>query len=85
MRFSDEVLENAQQVIDKDLIKPDPDHPNLWWVTSLHGSGHIYRVQTTITADITYLTCTCAHGLHTGGDARCYHAAAACLKGRLDV
>jgi hypothetical protein len=83
IEFADEVLEKAVAVVKQQHIRPDDEHYGIWWVVSLNGpNNNIYRTQALFDPDtgkVEWITCTCAHGLHRGGDARCYHAAAVWL------
>jgi hypothetical protein len=64
-------------------VLQDPEHPNIWWVTPSSGAAKRYRVATDWqpgTRNLSWITCTCPHGLNKGGGTtRCYHAAAALL------
>jgi hypothetical protein len=79
--FSADVLALAADVLRRGdaHLRRDSQHAGLWWVVSLH-NPNIYRVQVGYDDDgqsVVYITCTCTHGMNRGGDARCYHAAAA--------
>jgi hypothetical protein len=75
--FSDNVLDKASTILDD--VQPDETYPHVWWVPS-SSSATLYRVQEDYRPDthsLTWVTCTCPHGLNKGaGEARCYHVAA---------
>jgi hypothetical protein len=75
--FSDEVLAKARRLVDSEKVSSDADHPGeIFWVVG--SAGNTYRVQ--VGQNRAFVTCTCPHGLHTGGGvSRCYHAAAAMI------
>lgn len=76
--FSEETLSKARRLLDQGRLRPDEEHRNIWWAESLT-SDHTYRVQADYREDtgaFSWVTCTCPGGLHTGGQPRCYHAAA---------
>ena len=78
MNFSDDVLLKAERLIETKRINQDPDHEELWFVKSSRGDS-TYRVQSDYdskTNHLRYISCTCPHGLNSGGSARCYHVAA---------
>lgn len=87
--FSPTVIDKAYRLLgEKDpagasAILEDPEYPNIWWVTPSSGSAKRYRVATDLqpgTRILTWITCTCPHGMNKGGGtSRCYHAAAALL------
>jgi hypothetical protein len=87
--FSRETLEKAHLMLrtSESHVEPDPDHRNIWWVVPR--TNVKYRVQTDYdpaTKRLTWVTCTCPHGLHAGGGmAKCYHAAAVFILIRQDV
>jgi hypothetical protein len=64
------VLAKAQTVVRRRAVYSDG--LGVWRVRSLTDGDKMYRVQ----CFDSYLTCTCQHGSHHGGDARCYHAVA---------
>ena len=73
--FSQRTLDKARTT----EVEPDDTHPRLVaWVRSSSGDTS-YRVQM-IRDDlgqVSWVTCTCPHGLHKGGgQSVCYHAAA---------
>lgn len=88
MNFSDAVLAKARKLINTDKMKRDDTHRNVWWVSSARGDK-TYRVQSDLnpeTGRLSWLTCTCPHGLNTGaGTTHCYHAAAVLLMHRQEM
>lgn len=77
--FSDSTFAKA----DKATVRRDEDHPtSIWWVDGSK-PGTTYRVQSDYdpaTGNLMWVTCTCPHGLHSGGGrSLCYHACAALL------
>lgn len=82
LNYSMEVLVKAHKLLDSDRIRADDQFANIWWVDSSSGNS-IYRVQSDFkpeTRKLTWITCTCPHGLFNGaGETRCYHAAAVLL------
>lgn len=70
--FSENVIDKAKTVKLPD-IKPDEADDSIWWVTSQR-TGKKERVQF-IGDD--WVTCSCENGSRRGGQAACYHAAAA--------
>lgn len=83
MNFSDAVLTKARKLVGAGRLHRDEDHPDIWWVASSAGSKS-YRVQSDFdpaTRELSYITCTCPHGLNTGaGAAFCYHVAGVLMK-----
>jgi hypothetical protein len=79
IEFSPETLSRARQA----EATPDPTAENVWWVRSINRDSR-YRVQTDYNADrntVTWVTCTCPHGMHAGPDqTRCYHVAAVLME-----
>jgi hypothetical protein len=82
-KFSVDVVGKAHELLDQERVMPDPEFVNIWWVTSSDGE-HTYRVQSDYSArnnTLSWITCTCPHGLNQGGGTtRCYHAAAVLIK-----
>lgn len=81
--YSEDVLHKANALLAQGhKISEDQSSPGIFWVNSSNGE-HVYRVQTDYRAELgslTWITCTCPHGLFTGaGSSHCYHAAAALL------
>ncbi len=75
--FSRSVRARALALLKSGAVEPDPEFPDLWWVPSSSGMTR-YRVQ--LNRNWGWLTCTCPHGLNSGGgDCRCYHVAAVLL------
>lgn len=86
--FSADVIAKARKLLGKTVegkpaVRRDTDHPAVWWVVPSSGSARDYRVQSdynAATGTLSWITCTCPHGLNKGGGTtRCYHAAAALL------
>lgn len=81
--FSKATLSKAQAAVKAGLVEQDPEQPSVWWVESINNSNR-YRVQSDFdpaTGVMTWVTCTCPHGLNTGaGRATCYHVAAAMMR-----
>lgn len=78
--FSSAVREAAEHLIEDGWVSEDETYPGLiWWVRSSDGST-LYRVQTDYLPRVhalTWVTCTCPHGMNAGGGlASCKHAAA---------
>lgn len=83
MRFSDEVIRKAHLLLaDDTAIRADKSFANIWWVTSSDRTK-TYRVQTDYDRQrqvLTWITCTCPHGLNVDSvKASCYHVAAVLL------
>lgn len=80
--FSDAVLEKAKALSDEQ-VTPDDSYPDIWWVEASGGERY-YRVQTDfnpVSRTISWVTCTCPHGLNAGaGETTCYHAAAVLIR-----
>lgn len=78
--FSPEVRDKALKVIEDDRIFAS-HYADTWWVTP-SGGGKRYRVQVirVIEDPRLVLICTCPHGMNNGGEARCYHVAAALME-----
>jgi len=80
-KFSDATIQKAKDVlaVGLDAVKQDETYPNIWWVLSSSGAVS-YRVQHDYNPErhsLTWITCTCPHGLNVGaGETSCYHAAA---------
>lgn len=79
-QFSAAVLAKADKLLATPQgLVPDPEFPNIWWVTP-SGGGKRYRVQANYdpeTRTLSWITCTCPHGMNKGaGATKCYHAAA---------
>lgn len=79
MNFSEPVLKKARHLLKGERVTRDDEHPAIWWVGSSAGD-RTYRVQSDFDPTsrvLTWVTCTCPHGLNTGaGTAFCYHVAA---------
>jgi len=83
IEYSREVLTKARALADNpDHLRADLEFDNIWWVVSSNGE-HIYRVQADYDREartVSWITCTCPHGLNSGaGQTHCYHAAAILL------
>jgi hypothetical protein len=80
--FSDTVLAKAKALSDEKVM-PDDDYPDIWWVEASSGD-QFYRVQSDYdpgTRTLSWVTCTCPHGLNAGaGETTCYHAAAVLMR-----
>jgi hypothetical protein len=72
-RYSAAVIEKARRLFVAGGIAPDPEYPDVFWVTSGSEKGRKYRVQ----LYEHFASCSCAHGIHTGADATCAHPLAA--------
>lgn len=68
-RWSARIIEKAHEHLD--AVSPDPEHPDVYWVTSTSGNQK-YRVQTD---GLTWVSCTCANGEHLS-EPICWHSAA---------
>lgn len=90
MRFSKDILAKARTLSagrtagGSPLVVRDGAYPNIWWVTSLSGE-HTYRVQNDFDpakGTITWVSCTCMHGLNVDdiGRTSCHHAAAVLMR-----
>jgi hypothetical protein len=83
--FSAETLGKARRARQLGLVRQDEEHRHVWWVNSLRAGGGRYRVQEDVECVqgevvLTWVTCTCPHGLNIGaGQASCYHVAAVLL------
>jgi len=87
--FSPDVIAKAQKLLAKKMpdgepaLTQDPGHASVWWVVPSSGAARRYRVQSDYaraTRTLSWITCTCPHGLNKGGGTtRCYHAAAVLL------
>jgi hypothetical protein len=79
MHFSEPVLKKARKLIGSERVSRDQQFDAIWWVKS-SASDHTYRVQSDfdrVTRKLSWVTCTCPHGLNVGaGTASCYHVAA---------
>jgi uncharacterized Zn finger protein len=80
--FNPDVVRKAEKLLTEDGVTADTDHPHaIWWVTGSNGDN--YRVQADYDPTrrtLSWITCTCPHGLNAGGGAaRCYHVAAVLL------
>lgn len=74
--FSERVLDKAALAVEQGRVAPDEHYPTSIFLVSGNGKKP-YRVQITRAEDGSrWITCTCPHGQHHGGEARCYHAAA---------
>lgn len=84
MRFSEAVQEKAKSTPAEDIEQQDTEG-KLWRVRSGR-TGRMHTVQFTSAADYgedaEWVTCSCQHGRTNGGQAGCYHAAAADLARR---
>lgn len=72
--YSWQVMNKARDVPSEAITQSEAD-PSVWWVVSTR-TGKSERVQ--ILGELTdpsWVTCTCANGGHSGGKAKCYHAA----------
>lgn len=84
--FSPEVILKAERLLGaktedgQPKLLRDTAFPGIWWVTPSSGETRRYRVQTDWTPEqqrLSYVTCTCPHGMAKGGGtSRCYHVAA---------
>lgn len=72
--YSRAVLEKAKK-LKEDCLTPHPTSADTWQVTSSR-TGKVHNVQ----VYENFIVCTCTHGKHSGGFARCYHAAAVELR-----
>lgn len=85
MKFSETTLTKARKLVRSGRIERDAEHSAIWWVTSENRSK-VYRVQSDFdrrTRRLSWVTCTCPHGLATGaGAAFCYHVAGVLMKMR---
>lgn len=80
--FSLDVIDKAHRYIRESRVKQGAD--GVWWVS---GSAIpiTYRVQTDAAdGKATWITCSCPHGQHAGGLAKCSHAVAVLLTIRGD-
>jgi hypothetical protein len=79
IEFSAETLASARRA----EVEADPTAENVWWVKSLNRDKR-YRVQTDYnpaTNKVSWVTCTCPHGMHAGPDqTRCYHVGAVLME-----
>ena len=77
--FSEATLVKARKMIGEEKVTQDRVHPVTWWVRSA-SVDDAYRVQSdfdSVTGEVTWCSCTCAHGRNTGyGTAHCWHVAA---------
>jgi hypothetical protein len=80
LTYSAEVLDKAHELLARGGLRPDEEFANIWWITSLNTPGALYRVQSDFNPEkrsLSWITCTCPHGLIVGaGQTHCYHAAA---------
>jgi hypothetical protein len=79
LELSPATIRKGEKLIADDGVFADKDHRNIWWCLSSNGVTR-YRVQADLQPDgtFTWVTCTCPHGMHSGGGkATCYHVAAA--------
>jgi len=88
LAFSPPVILRARQGIEDGLVERDAEYPAIWWVRS-RNSDSTYRVQSDFDpakGTLTWITCTCAHGLNVGaGQTHCWHAAAVLLRIRDEI
>lgn len=72
------IMLKAHRLLDEDRVHRDEEHPNIWWVDATPEKR--YRVQCDWDPEskhLSWITCTCPHGLHSGvDDQKCYHIAA---------
>lgn len=81
MRFSENVVAKAKGIPAEDIEQQDEDG-KLWRVRSGR-TGKMHTVQFISDEEgHDWVTCTCQHGRTYGGQAGCYHAAAADLARR---
>lgn len=88
-QFSPDVIAKAEKLLGAKLpdgtpkVLQDLEHPSVWWVTPSSGASRRYRVQSDFqpgSRTLSWITCTCPHGINKGGGTtRCYHAAAVLL------
>jgi len=67
--FSDDVLDKATALVQPGVgrVKQDETYPHVWWVEG--SGGKSYRVQEDYDEErhsLTWVTCTCPHGLNRG-------------------
>lgn len=85
--LSAHVLGKARQAVRLRLVQADVEHPDsVWWVSSLQPQQQAhdpYRVSSDldpVTRELSWVHCTCAHGMKKGaGSSRCYHVGAVLL------
>lgn len=53
-------------------LRVDEQDPSLWHVEGRYGD--VYDVHVLYTTSAPSVTCTCSHGRHNGGQARCWHS-----------
>jgi hypothetical protein len=80
IEFSEAVRTRARTLLaDPDRVEADEQHRNIWYVRGSDGETR-YRVQCDFDQafrTLSWITCTCPHGLNVGaGETACYHAAA---------
>lgn len=81
--FSPEVVEKARRYLDEGRVTRST-FDGCFWVRGSNPKRR-YRVQTDADAEAqraTWITCTCPHGGHALGSARCSHAVAVLLSVR---
>lgn len=69
-RWSAEVVAKAEDLLENDKVRQDPEHGDVWWVVG--STSKEYRVQTD---GETWITCTCPNGMRVGKPT-CYHSCA---------
>lgn len=73
---------NKARAVPRETIRQDEDDSSVWRVTSTR-TGKEERVQLLGDPDDPdWITCSCANGGHSGGKAKCYHAASVELETR---
>ena len=84
--FSARTVAKARELRARGLVTADGTAAHVWWVESLRPDGDRYRVQEDVrrtdadTLSLTWVTCTCHHGMNIGaGQTHCYHVAAVLL------
>jgi hypothetical protein len=80
IEYSEAVRAKARKLLDDpDRVRADVEHANIWYVQASDGVSY-YRVQCDYDSafrTLSWITCTCPHGLKVGaGETACYHAAA---------
>jgi hypothetical protein len=81
--LSENSVKRGERLVASGRVKRDEEYPTIWWVTSERADQtDPYRVQADVdeSGNFSWVTCTCQHGLRSGGGrATCYHVAAALL------